>query len=515
MSQKIKNALISISDKSNLEKILRILKKYKINIISSGGTYKEIKRLGYDCTEISKYTKFNEMLEGRVKTLHPKIHAGILSKRSNKKHIRQMKKRKFQYLDLIIVNFYPFQKTIQKTKDFKRIIENIDIGGPTMVRAAAKNFKDVSIITDTEDYNKLISELNKNNGSTSLKFREQMACKAFSLTAYYDAIISNWFNKKLNIIFPDKKIIFGKKISNLRYGENPHQKSSIYLSDLLNEELGLKKIAGKALSYNNYNDIFTSLEILSSFEKTGTVIVKHANPCGASIDKSPIKSFQQAYRSDPVSSFGGVVACNFKIDKKTAQEMSKIFFEVILAKKFDREALRYFASKKNLIIIDISKFKNKNDNQIRQFGSSFLIQDKNEIVFQRKDLKFVTKLKPTKKEIEYAKFSLNICKFVKSNSIVISNNFSTIGIGAGQPSRVDSCKIAVQKAKQFQSKKLKNSIAASDAFFPFSDGVEKLVKAGVKLIIQPGGSIRDKDSIAIANKAKVKMIFTGFRHFNH
>jgi len=515
MSQKIKNALISLSDKSGIEKILKVLKKYNIKIISSGGTYKEIKKLGYSCTEISKYTKFDEILDGRVKTLHPKIHSGILSKRSNNKHKREMNKKKFNYIDLIIVNFYPFEETIQKTKNFKKIIENIDIGGPTMVRGAAKNFSDVSIIVDKKDYTYLISELNKNKGSTSLKFREQMAGKAFGLTAYYDSMISNWFNKKLNIIFPDKKTIFGKKITQLKYGENPHQRSSIYVNDLFHQELGLKKIRGKALSYNNYNDIFAGLEILSSFKKTGSVIIKHANPSGASINASSMKSFQESYRSDPISAFGGVVACNFKINKKIAKEMSKIFFEVILAKKFDKEALKIFSTKKNLILIDISKFKHKKEYQIKQFDNSFLIQDKNKIIFKKKNLKFVTKLKPTKKETEAAAFAFNICKFAKSNSIIITNNFSTIGIGAGQPSRIDSCKIAIQKAKQSQPKKLKNSVAASDAFFPFSDGIKKLIKAGVKVIIQPGGSIRDKESILVANKAKVKMIFTGVRHFNH
>jgi len=515
MSQKIKNALISLSDKSQIARVLKVLQKYRINIISSGGTYKEIKKLGHKCTEISKYTKFSEMLDGRVKTLHPKIHAGILSKRSNSKHRREMNRKKFNYIDLIIVNFYPFQQTIQKTKNFKKIIENIDIGGPTMVRAAAKNFHDVSIITDKKDYSPLINELNKNKGATSIKFREQMASKAFGLTAYYDSMVSNWFNKKLNIIFPERKTIFGKKIAQLRYGENPHQRSSIYINDLFDEELGLKKIKGKALSYNNYNDIFTGLEIVSSFKKTGSVIIKHANPSGASINSSPIKSFQESYISDPISAFGGVVACNFTINGKIAKEMSKVFFEVILAKKFDKESLKILGSKKNLILIDISKFKHQKEYQVKQFGNAFLVQDKNRIIFKKKNLKFVTKLKPTKKEVESAEFALNICKFVKSNSIIITNNFSTIGIGAGQPSRVDSCKIAVQKAKQFQPKKLKNSVAASDAFFPFADGVKKLIKSGVKVIIQPGGSIRDKESILVANKAKVKMIFTGVRHFNH
>jgi len=515
MSQKIKNALISLSDKSGMESVLEVLREYKINIISSGGTYKEIKKLGYKCTEISKYTKFREMLSGRVKTLHPKIHAGILSDRSNKKHQNEMVKNKFKNIDLIIVNFYPFQKIVLKTKNSRNIIENIDIGGPTMVRAAAKNFRDVLIITGKKDYSALVDELQEHKGGTSLQFREYMASKAFGLTAYYDSIIASWFNKKLNITFPDKKIIFGKKLTQLRYGENPHQKSSIYVSDFNDQETGLKKISGKDLSYNNYNDIFTGLEILASFKKSGTVIIKHANPSGASINKSPIKSFQESLSCDPISAFGGVVACNFKIEKKIAKIMSSVFFEVILARGFNKEALKILRSKKNLRLIDTSKFKYKKNYQIKYFDTSFLLQEKNQKVFDVKKLKFVTKLKPTKKELRYAQFAFNICKFVKSNSIVISNNFSTVGIGAGQPSRVDSCKIAVQKAHKFQPKKLKNSVAASDAFFPFSDGIKKLIKAGVKLIIQPGGSIRDDETIRVANKAKIKMIFTDIRHFNH
>ena len=515
MLRKIKNALISVSDKSDLEKILFYLKKNKINIISSGGTFKEIIKLGYNCMEVSKFTKFKEMLDGRVKTLHPKIHAGILNNRSNKKHQSQMSSNKFKNIDLIVVNFYPFQETITKNKDKNSIIENIDIGGPTMVRAAAKNFKDVTIITDKNDYKFLINQLEKNKGSTDLRFREYMASKAFGLTAYYDSIISNWFNKELNIKFPDKMTVPGKKLTELRYGENPHQRSSIYSNKLSEKEIGFKKIAGKNLSYNNYNDMFSGLEILNSLKETGTVIIKHANPSGVSVNSSPLKSFQHALLCDPVSAFGGVVACNFKINKKIAREISKTFFEVILAKSFDREALRIFRSRKNLILIDISKFKLNSDIQIKYFYNSLLIQDQNLEIFDYKKLKFVTKLKPSKREIKLAEFAMNICKFVKSNSIVVTKDFSTIGIGAGQPSRVDSCKIAVEKAKTFQPKKIKNSIAASDAFFPFPDGIRKLIKSGVKLIVQPGGSIRDKDWIRVADRAKVKMIFTGTRHFNH
>ncbi len=515
MLKKIEKAIISVHDKSNIEIILKVLKKYEIQILSSGGTYKEIIKLGYKATEISKYTKFNELLDGRVKTLHPKIHSGILNDRSNKKHSKQMKKIKYSNIDFVIVNFYPFQKVLTNKKNVKEIIENIDIGGPTMVRAAAKNFKHVSVITEKKDYKLLAQELRKYNGKTSLSFRENMASKAFNLTANYDSIVSRWFNNKLKINFPEKITFTGNKLSDLRYGENPHQKSSIYTNNIYNKNEGLEQIHGKKLSYNNYNDIFTGLEIISSFKKRGTVIIKHANPSGASIDDSAIKSFNNAFNCDPVSSFGGIVVCNFKINKKIAERMSKIFFEVIMAKKFDKESIKILKSKKNLILIDYSKYKNNINYQTKFFDNYFLVQDRNKMIFDRNKIKCVTKLKPTKKEIRLSEFAMNICKFVKSNSIVISKDFSTIGIGAGQPSRVDSCKIAVNKAKQFQAAKLKNSIAASDAFFPFTDGMKKLIRSGVKLIIQPGGSIRDDDAIRLANKSKIKMIFTGSRHFNH
>ncbi len=516
MNLKVTNALISVSNKENLISLLKVLKKFNVNIISSGGTFSSIKKLGYRCTEISKYTGFKEMLDGRVKTLHPKIHAGILHDRQNKKHKNEMSKQNFPAIDLIIVNFYPFQKIVTSTKNPKKIIENIDIGGPTMVRAAAKNFKNVTIITNINDYGSLIKELEINRGKTTLKFREFMSSKAFGLTAYYDAMIANWFNKKLKIDFPERKTVFGRKFQKLRYGENPHQQSSLYVNDYDDKKLGFIQIHGKELSYNNYNDIFASLEILNSLKKnSGTVIIKHANPCGVSENKQRLISFKNAFASDPISAFGGVIACNYKIDKKIAFEINKNFLEVILAKGFDKESLEILKKKKNLRIIDISRFKFKGLVSVKSFDGSFLLQTKDKIIIDKKKLRCVTKLKPSKKELAEIQFAFNICKYVKSNAIVLCNNFSTIGIGAGQPSRLDSSKIAIQKAKQFQSSKIKNSIAASDAFFPFADGINALIKAGVKTIIQPGGSIRDKEVINAANKAKIKMIFTGIRHFNH
>ena len=516
MNLKIKTALVSVSDKENILSLLNILKKYKIKILSSGGTYTAIKKLGYSCTELSKYTGFKEMLDGRVKTLHPKIHAGILHDRQNRGHKNEMSSRKFPSIDLIVVNFYPFQKVVRSSKNSKDIIENIDIGGPTLVRSAAKNFENVTILTNKKDYPNLIKELEKNKGKTSLKFRELMSSKAFGLTAYYDAMIANWFNRKLNIEFPERKTIFGRKLQKLRYGENPHQESSIYVSDYEDQKLGFTKLHGKELSYNNYNDMFASLEILNSFkQKTGTVIIKHANPCGVSENSNPYDSFRNAYACDPTSAFGGIIACNYRMNKKIANELSKNYLEVILAKGYDKNSLEILKKKKNLRIIDISKFRDKKIDSIKILNGSFLIQGKDKIVLDKKKMKCVTKLKPNKKELAEIEFAFNISKFVKSNAIVLCNEFSTIGIGAGQPSRLDSCKIAIQKAKKFQPKKIKNSIAASDAFFPFTDGVNTLIKAGVKIIVQPGGSIRDQEIINLANKAKIKMLFTNIRHFNH
>ena len=427
-----------------------------------------------------------------------------------------MKKNKFESIDLVVVNFYPFKEILNKTSDENDIIENIDIGGPTLVRAAAKNCNDVVIITDKEDYSDFIKEIKKFKGKTSLSFRKRLAGKAFGLTAYYDSIIAEWHNQKLDTKFPEKKTFFGKKINELRYGENPHQKSAIYLSDIKYDKNNLEQLNGKDLSFNNYNDIFAGLDILFTEKKMpSTVIIKHANPCGAASNKSSLKSFMNAKASDPISAFGGVVACSFKINNKIASEINKTFFEVILARGFDKDAIRILKKKKNMRIIDISKMKYKSDTNIKIFDNSFLLQEKDNLVFDKKKLKFVTRNKPSKREINEMEFAYRICKYVKSNAIVITKDNATIGIGAGQQNRLDSCKIATQKAKNFQPKKLYNSIAASDAFFPFADGIKTLINSGVKIIVQPGGSIRDKEVIAAANKANIKMVFTGTRHFNH
>ena len=510
--KRIKKAIISVSDKSNLKLILSTLKKFKIDIISSGGSFRKIKNMNYNCTEISNYTGFSEMLDGRVKTLHPKIHAGILNIRKNKKHKADLKKLNIENIDLVIVDLYPFEKKLKEKKKFKDLIDYIDIGGSTLIRSAAKNFNDVTVISNINDYSKLKKELNTNNGSTTLQFRKFMSSKAFGLSAYYDSVISNFFNAELKIKFPQKKTIHGKLKENLRYGENPHQQGSLYT---LENNSGLEKLHGKNLSYNNYNDIYSALEIIRSLKKnSGTVIVKHANPCGASCESNQLVSFKNALACDPISAFGGIVAINTVITKKIALELNKIFFEVVLSKGFNSDALKILKKRKNIILINYSKFDLSNIQHYLFLGNSFLAQDFNSLLLN-KNLRIVSKKKPSIHQLNSLKFAFNICKFVKSNAIVLVNGKSTIGIGAGQPSRLDSCKIASQKALRFIPEKIKNSVAASDAFFPFPDGIEELAETGVEAIIQPGGSINDEKIIKAANDAGIVMVFSGIRHFKH
>ena len=510
--KKIKRAIISVSNKENLKNLLVVLKKFNVEIISSGGSYEVIKKMGYNCIKLSNYTGISEMLDGRVKTLHPKIHAGILNIRSNKNHIKEIKKQNIKNIDLVIVDLYPFEEKIKNKNKFNDLIEYIDIGGPALIRSAAKNFNDVTVISNTKDYYKAINELKANNGSTSINFRKHMSAKAFGLTAYYDSVISNWFNDKLMIKFPENKTIYGSFVQELRYGENPHQKSAIYKTF---NKSNLKKISGKALSYNNYNDIYSALNIVNSFKKNkGTVIIKHANPSGASIEKNPLISYKNALNCDPTSAFGGVVAVNSYVSKKLALEINKVFFEVILAKGFSTDALKILKKRKSTRLVDFTRTNLINNKNYLFLGDSFLEQDSNNLLFLKK-LRVVTKKKPTSGQLESLKFAFNICKFAKSNAIVLAKKKSTIGIGSGQPSRIDSCKIASEKALRFLPEKIIYSVAASDAFFPFADGIKELIKVGVKAIIQPGGSINDKKVIKAANEAGIVMIFTGTRQFKH
>ena len=512
MIKKIKTALISISDKKNLKPLLNILKKNKIKIISSGGTYKKIKRLKFQCIEVSKFTNFPEILEGRVKTLHPKIHAGILNKRDRKSHLKDLKDNDFENIDLVIVNFYPFENTLKKTKNHKKIIENIDIGGPTMVRSAAKNYNDVTVITSPDQYEELIKELQKFKGSTSLNFREKLSRVAFAETAYYDSVISNYFNKKTSTTFPRKKIFHGNLIEQLRYGENPHQQSAIYSN---NSNTSLKQIYGKQLSYNNYNDIFSALSISKSFPKgKGTIIVKHANPCGASAKNNHLESYKSALSCDPVSAFGGIVSCNFKITKNLALELNKLFLEVIIANGFDSSAIKILKTKKNLRLIDGTNYRLEELFKFVSFNQNLIMQSEDLNFLSNKNFKIVSKRKPTSRQLKDLIFAFNVCRYVKSNAIVLASNQTTVGIGSGQPSRLDSCQIAINKMKKFNLES-ENLVAASDAFFPFVDGIEKLIQSGVKAVIQPSGSIRDKEIINFANETDTVLLFSKTRHFRH
>jgi len=509
---KIKKALISVSDKKNLKPLLKVLTKFKIELISSGGTYKEIKKLKFKCLEVSEYTGSSEILGGRVKTLHPKIHAGILSKRNNRSHIKDLKNNNFEEIDLVIVNFYPFEKTLEQTNNHLKIIENIDVGGPTMVRAAAKNYNSVTVITSSDQYSELINEIEKNKGSTSIEFREKMSLEAFSETAYYDAVISNYFNKIKKKNFPKKKVIYGNLIEKLRYGENPHQQAAVYSKT---QSLNITQIHGKQLSYNNYNDIFSALTISKSLPKNlGTVIIKHANPCGVSINKNNLKSYRLALASDPISAFGGIVSCNYKINKILAIELNNIFLEVVIANGFDSAALKVLKKKKNLRLIDATKFEIKNLLRFNSANESILTQSEDIEKFNIKNFKIVSKKKPNKAQLKNLIFAFNICRYVKSNAIVLASQDATVGIGSGQPSRLDSCQIAIDKMNKFQN--LDDEIvAASDAFFPFVDGIEKLVQSGVTAIIQPSGSIRDKEIIKFANQTGTILVFSKTRHFRH
>ena len=510
--KKIKTALISVSDKSNLKPLLEVLKKRKIKIISSGGTYKIIKKLKFDCLEVSEFTGSREILGGRVKTLHPKIHAGILNQRKNKKHIKDIKKNNFENIDLVIVNFYPFLKTLELTKNHSSIVENIDIGGPAMVRAAAKNYNDVTVITSVEQYPELMRELKNNKGSTSLNFRKDMSRIAFTETAYYDSLISNYFNKISNIKFPKRKIFNGNLIEKLRYGENPHQESAIYSKK---NTLNINQIHGKQLSYNNYNDIFSALSISKTFPKNkGTVIIKHANPCGVSILNKAIESYKSALACDPISAFGGIVSCNYKINKKIASELNKIFLEVIIANGFEKNAIQILKKRENLRLIDASKFLLNENLELSTSNDSILVQSEDKKIFSINDFEVVSKKKPSKIQFENLIFAFNVCRFVKSNAIVLASNKATVGIGSGQPSRLDSCQIAIDKMNKFT--KTKNDlVAASDAFFPFVDGIEKLIQCGVTGVIQPAGSIRDKEIIKFANTTNTVLVFSKTRHFKH
>ena len=504
-----KRALISVSDKTNIVEFAKGLEKHGFEVISTGGTFTHLKNNGVGCISIEDVTHFPEILEGRVKTLHPKIHGGLLSKRGNELHNKHVAENNIEYIDLVCVNLYPFEATVRKEGvSEEEIIENIDIGGPSMLRSAAKNFNDVAVVTDINDYSKILEELEQ--GGISYETRRALAIKVFNTTASYDAAIANYFNKKDNLI-PERLTLSYKLQDSLRYGENPHQKAYHYVQDN-NESYALQnavQLHGKEMSYNNIQDASAALDILSEFDETTCVAVKHMNPCGVATGSSVFEAYSRAYEADPVSIFGGIVAVNGKVDKETAEKMHSIFLEIILATDYDEEALEILTKKKNLRIYKLSEKNNNHEQQIKSVRGGILVQDFNDKLAD--EYESVTEKKVDVTQQKDIEFGLKVVKHVKSNAIVVVKDRQTLGIGAGQMNRVGSCKIALEQAGE----KARGAVLASDAFFPMRDSADLAADYGIAAIVQPGGSIRDQESIDACNEKGVAMVFSKIRHFKH
>ena len=504
-----KRALISVSDKTNIVEFAKGLEKYGFEVISTGGTYTHLKNNGVSCISIEDVTHFPEILEGRVKTLHPKIHGGLLSKRGNELHNKHVAENNIEYIDLVCVNLYPFEATVKKEGvSEEEIIENIDIGGPSMLRSAAKNFNDVAVVTDINDYDRVLSELEQ--GGITYETRRALAIKVFNTTASYDAAIANYFNKKDKLV-PERLTLSYNLQDSLRYGENPHQKAYHYVQDN-NESYALQnavQLHGKEMSYNNIQDASAALDILVEFDETTCVAVKHMNPCGVATGSSVFEAYSRAYEADPVSIFGGIVAVNGKVDKETAEKMHSIFLEIILATDYDEEALEILTKKKNLRIYKLSEKNNNHEQQIKSVRGGILVQDFNNKLAD--EYESVTEKKVDETQQRDIEFGLKVVKHVKSNAIVVVKDGQTLGIGAGQMNRVGSCKIALEQAGE----KARGAVLASDAFFPMRDSADIATDYGIAAIVQPGGSIRDQESIDACNEKGVAMVFSKIRHFKH
>jgi phosphoribosylaminoimidazolecarboxamide formyltransferase/IMP cyclohydrolase len=514
---KIKKALISVSDKSYVLALAKSLSSHDIEILSTGGTAKLLKENNINVTEVSDYTKFPEMLDGRVKTLHPKVHGGILGRRDNPEHNQTMKKHEIDPIDLVVVNLYPFEETIsQEGCTLELAIENIDIGGPAMIRSAAKNYQHVAVLTNPKDYKSFTDEINKNHGSISLDLSFSLAKKAFEKTSAYDSAINNYLSSDNQNQFPDqlKKTI--NKVMDLRYGENPHQEAAFYKDS--SEDVGslssFDQIQGKELSFNNLNDSDTAWECVKKFSQPTCVIVKHANPCGVASSDSLKESYEAAFKTDPTSAFGGIIAFNKSLDEETASLIINQFAEVIIATNFSEGALKIFRNKPNVRLLKIKIKNNNKEFDFKKIGGGWLIQTPDIHTLDINSCNVVTDLKPTEEQLDDMKFAWVVSQYVKSNAIVFCKNKQTLGIGAGQMSRVDSTKIASLKANNANID-LAQSVVASDAFFPFRDGIDVIASHGAKCIIQPGGSIKDEEVIDAANEHGIVMIFTNIRHFKH
>ncbi len=512
-----KRALISVSDKTGVVEFAKSLSELGFEIISSSGTARVLRENGIDVIEVSEVTGFPEIMGGRVKTLHPAIHGGLLAVRDNPEYMNQLKELGIKPIDVVAINLYPFEETVKSGAGLDEIIENIDIGGPAMVRASAKNYRFVTVIVDPNDYESVIEEI-REKGETSLETRKRLSLKAFRHTAIYDSIIASVLNEKfgINEKFPYELSIPLRKKSELRYGENPHQEASLYISPV---EDGLsvadsEVLHGKEMSFNNYLDVEAAVNLVKEFDQITAVVVKHNNPCGVAVGKTVKEAYVEAFNRDPKSAYGGIVALNRPVDLETAEEMSKVFLEVIAAPGFEEDAFKFLTGKKkNLRLVRIKGFdKRAKGLDYRRISGGVLLQDRDRELI--KEWKVVSKRQPTGEEKKDLIFAFKVVKHVKSNSVVIAKNQKTLGIGPGQTSRVDSLETAIKKAREFGFD-LEGSVLASEAFFPFRDSVDEAAKHGIRAIIQPGGSIRDKEVIEAADEHGIAMVFTGMRHFKH
>lgn len=507
----MKTALISVSNKEGIVDFARELSKLGIRILSTGGTAKLLKGNKIDVTQISGYTKSKEMMDGRVKTLHPKIFGGILALRGSKKHMQELRENDISLIDIVAVNLYPFEEIVGKNAKFEEIIENIDVGGPSMLRAAAKNFNDVLAIVDPNDYSMVLEALKNKKISNELK--QNLALKVFEHTARYDTIINQYFNEKFGKELPGILNLTFKKAQDLRYGENPHQKGAFYKDPFIGEccITNAKQLHGKELSYNNILDMENAFELIKEFEMPTAAIIKHNNPCGVASGKDIDGAFKSAWDADPISAFGSIVALNRNCNKKTADAMSNYFVEVVICPKFEQDALSILKQKKSIRLMETGQItKPCPGYYMTKVTGGLLVQTRDHTKLSEKGLRVISKRKPTKKEIDDMLFANRVCKHVKSNSIVFAKNNVTTGIGAGQTSRVDAVKLAAMK-----SKNSKGSVMSSDAFFPFRDGIDEAAKAGITAVIQPGGSVKDAEIIAAVNEHNMAMVLTGIRLFRH
>jgi phosphoribosylaminoimidazolecarboxamide formyltransferase/IMP cyclohydrolase len=519
MSQRIQRAILSVTDKTGLTGFARKLSGLGVELISTGGTAKLLRDSGIAVKDISELTGFPEMLDGRVKTLHPKVHGGILHRREDQAHRAAVAEHGIQPIDMVVVNLYAFEKAASKPGvHFEELIENIDIGGPSMIRSAAKNFHDVAVVTSPADYDSIAEEMSKSNGALSAETKWHLAQKAFATTAAYDSAIASTLervsangNFTLHAAegFPDAVRLSFKKVTDLRYGENPHQKAAMYSDGSTSGVANARQVQGKELSYNNIVDLQAAWDLAQEFEEPVCAIIKHTNPSGTATGETLAEAYKRALECDPVSAFGGVIGVNRPVDAAAAEEMAKLFLEVIAAPSFEPAAIEKFSAKKNLRLVEITNSPQKW--VLKNVSGGMLVQDADLHQLKESDLKVVTKRPPTAEEKRALLFAWRVCKHVKSNAILYARDGQTVGVGAGQMSRVDSCRLGAQKAVL----PLKGTVAASDAFFPFPDGVEEIAKAGATAIIQPGGSVRDQEVIEAADRLGLAMIFTGVRHFRH